>query len=127
MKLRIRGNSIRLRLLRSEVDRLAANGVVSEDIRFGTATDQALKYSVASSDGVDEVTAQFSDNHIIVMLPESMALKWMTTDDVGIQAAQPISEGCDLSILIEKDFACSGRPEDPDNGDTFQDPSVGGC
>lgn len=124
MKLRIRGNSIRLRLLRSEVERLAAAGVVSEDTRFGTATDQALKYSVASSDGVEQVTAQFSDNQILVLLPESVALAWTTSDQVGIEAMQQVSEGCDLSILIEKDFECIGRPDDPDRADTFRDPNV---
>ena len=53
MKLRIKGNSIRLRLLRSEVERLCSADIVSEEIRFGTATDQALKYSVAASDGIE--------------------------------------------------------------------------
>jgi hypothetical protein len=47
MKLRIKGNTLRLRLLRSEVERLAAAGVVTEEIRFGPATYDALRYSVA--------------------------------------------------------------------------------
>jgi hypothetical protein len=124
MKLRIRGNSIRLRLLRSEVDRLAAAGVVSEEVRFGTGTDQALKYSVAASDGVEEVTVQFSDNQILVLLPESIAMEWTSGNEVGIEASQNISEGCDLSILVEKDFECVGRPDDPDRADTFPNPAV---
>lgn len=124
MKLRIKGNSIRLRLLRTEVERLAASGVVSEDIRFGTDTGQALKYSVAASDGIEEVTVQFSDNQIIVMLPESVALDWTTTDRVGIEASQQISEGCDLKILIEKDFECTGRTDDPDRADAYPNPNA---
>ncbi len=124
MKLRIKGNSIRLRLLRSEVERLAASGVVTEDVRFGTGTDQALKYSIAASDGVEEVTAQFSDNQILIMLPESVAIDWTTTDRVGIEASQEISEGCDLTILIEKDFECTGRSEDPDRHDAYPNPDA---
>ena len=124
MKLRVRGNSLRLRLLRSEVERLAATGVVSEEVRFGTATDQALKYSVAASDGVEEVTVQLSDNQILVLLPESTAMAWTSGNDVGIEATQDIGEGCDLSILLEKDFECVGRPDDPDRADTFANPTV---
>ena len=122
MKLRIKGNSIRLRLLRSEVERLCAAEVVSEEVRFGTGTDQALKYSIASSDGVEEVTVQFSDNQILVLLPESIAMNWTSGDDVGIEAAIDIGNGCDLSILIEKDFECVGRPDDPDKADAFPNP-----
>ena len=43
MKLRIKGNSIRLRLLRSEVERFTANGKISEEVRFGPGTAQALR------------------------------------------------------------------------------------
>jgi hypothetical protein len=122
MKLRIKGNSIRLRLLRSEVERLCSAGVISEEVRFGTGTDQALRYSIASSDGVDEVTAQFSDNQILVLLPESLAMEWTTGDGVGIEATIDIGNDANLSILIEKDFECTGRPDDPDRADAFPNP-----
>ncbi|MFL6375191.1 MAG: DUF7009 family protein [Pyrinomonadaceae bacterium] len=125
MKLRIKGNSIRLRLLRSEVERFAADNFVSDELRFGTATDQALKYSLMTSDGIDVVTAQFSDNQILVLLPESIALDWTTTARVGVEGAQEISEGCDLMILVEKDFECVGRPDDPDRADAYENPD--GC
>ena len=124
MKLRIKGNSVRLRLLRSEVERLCAAGVVSEEVRFGTATDQALKYSIAASDGVEEVTVQFSDNQILVLLPESVAMNWTGGGDVGIEAVIDVGNNTELSVLIEKDFECVGRPDDPDKADTFPNPSA---
>jgi len=123
MKLRIKGNTLRLRLLRSEVDRLAHSGVVSDEIRFGVDTDQALRYSVAATDGVDVVTAQFNDNQILLMLPESDALDWTTTDRVGIEATQDIGNDTELTILIEKDFECTARPDDPDKADAFPNPT----
>jgi hypothetical protein len=122
MKIRIKGNTLRLRLLRSEVDRLAHAGVVTDEIRFGVDTDQALKYSIAASDGVEVVTAQFNDNQILLLLPESIALDWTTTDRVAIEAMQDVGENTELSILIEKDFECIGRPDDPDRDDTFPNP-----
>ena len=124
MKLRIKGNSIRLRLLRSEVERLCSADIVSEEIRFGTATDQALKYSVAASDGIEEVTVQFSDNQILVLLPESVAMNWTGGDDVGIEASIDVGNNTELSVLIEKDFECVGRPDDPDKADAFPNPST---
>jgi hypothetical protein len=57
------------------------------------------------------------------MLPESVALDWTTGDSVAIEASQQISEGCDLSVLIEKDFECISRPDDPDAADTFPNPA----
>jgi hypothetical protein len=124
MKLRIKGNTLRLRLLRSEVERLSHAGVVSDEIRFGVDTDQALKYSIAASDGVDVVTAQFNDNQILLLLPESTALDWTTTDRISIEATQDVGENTVLSILIEKDFECLTRPDDPDNADSFPNPTA---
>ena len=124
MKLRIKGNSIRFRLLRSEVERLAAAEVVSEEVRFGTGTDQALKYSIASSDGIEEVTVQFSDNQILILLPESTAMAWTAGDDVGVETSIDVGNDTDLSVLIEKDFECVGRADDPDKADTFPNPSA---
>jgi len=124
MKLRIKGNSIRLRLLRSEVERLCSADIVSEEIRFGTATDQALKYSVAASDGIEEVTVQFSDNQILVLLPESVAMNWTGGGDVGIETSIDVGNNTELSVLIEKDFECVGRPDDPDKADAFPNPST---
>jgi hypothetical protein len=124
MKLRIKGNTLRLRLLRGEVDRLAHSGVVTDEIRFGVDTDQALKYSIAASDGVEVVTAQFSDNQILILIPESTALDWTTTQRVGIEATQDVGQNTELYILLEKDFECLTRPDDPDNADSFPNPTA---
>lgn len=124
MKLRIKGNTLRLRLLRSEVERLEHAGVVTDEIRFGVDTDQALKYSIAASDGVEVVTAQFNDNQILILIPESDAIDWTTTERVGIEAVQDVGENTELSILIEKDFECTGRPDDPDKADAFPNPTA---
>ena len=124
MKLRIKGNSIRFRLLQADVARFAANGVISEEIRFGTATDQVLRYSIAASDGVEEMTVEFGDNQILVLLPESTALNWTTSPTVGIHTVVDIEESDKLDVLIEKDFVCLDRPDDPDNADAFPNPNA---
>ena len=124
MKLRIKGNTLRLRLLRSEVARFAHAGTVTDEIRFGPGTFDALKYSITSSDGVEEVRAQFSDNQILILVPESTAMDWTSTDRVSIDATQAVTENTELSILIEKDFECRTRPDDPENADSFPNPTA---
>lgn len=124
MKLRIKGNSIRFRLLQSEVKRLEAAGTISEETRFGTRTDQTLKYSIAVTDGVDEVSVEYSDNQILVMLPETQAIEWCRGDEVGIEHKIEIDEETPLSVLIEKDFVCVGRPGDLDREDAFPHPAI---
>jgi hypothetical protein len=123
MKLRIKGNTLRLRLLRSEIERLSHTGVVTDEIRFGVDPGQALKYSIASTDGVEVVTAQFDDSQILIMIPESEALDWTTTERVGIEATQDVGGNTVLSILMEKDFECTSRPDDSDRADAFPNPT----
>ncbi len=123
MKLRIKGNSIRLRLLQSEVKRLEAAGTITEETRFGIRTDQTLKYSIAVSDGVDGLSVEFSDNQILVMLPETDALEWCRGDEVAVENEIEVDGETTLNILIEKDFACVGRPNDPNREDAFPNPA----
>ena len=121
MKLRIKGNSIRLRLLRSEVDRFAAEGRISDEVRLGT---NALRYSLLMSDEAESIYSRFENNEITVFIPASAARSWMTGEMVGFETAQAVDGGEDLTILVEKDFVCVDRPEDPDRADAFPNPNV---
>jgi len=116
MKLRIKGNSIRLRLLRSEVERFAADGRISDEIHFG---DRGLRYALVASAYTQTTHARMEDDEIAVVIPRDEATKWASSEDVAIEANQPIGNGEELSILIEKDFVCVGRPDDPDREDAF--------
>lgn len=115
MKLRIRGNSIRLRLLKSEVAELSGKGSVSETTDFGGSQ---LTYTLQS--GSDRIGASFHGGSITVTVPESEIREWAETDEkIGIEA-----ESNGLTILIEKDFACPTRKDDPDNLDAFANPEA---
>ena len=120
MKLRIKGNSIRLRLLRSEVDRFAAEGRISDEVRFGI---NALRYSLLMSDEAESIYSRFENNEITVFIPASAARNWATGEMVGFETVQAIDGGEGLTILVEKDFVCVDRPEDPDRADAFPNPN----
>ena len=120
MKLRIKGNSIRLRLLRSEVDRFAAERKISEELGFGAS---ALRYSLQMSPEAESIEARFANNEIEVLIPEAAARAWATNGDVGFETQQAIGNGETLTIVIEKDFVCIDRPDDPDRDDAFPNPN----
>lgn len=124
MKLRIKGNSIRFRLLRSEVKRLEAAGTISDEIRFGVRNDQSLRYSIMATDGVDIVSIDFSDSQILVLLPEMLAHSWCTGDEISIEHNIEIDEETTLKVSIEKDMVCLDRPDDPDNADAYPNPKT---
>ena len=116
MKLRLKENSIRLRLLRSEVAALTEKGAVYETVQFG---ERIFTYSITSEDA-GGISAHFLADHILVKIPGTLARDWAENDTVSLEASQPVGgNGAVLKILIEKDFVCVSRPEDPDNADAF--------
>ena len=72
MKLRIRDNSIRLRLERGEVDALRDNGMVSAKTGFPGGRD--FGYVVESSPASVNPGAVLSDSTVTVRLPETSVL-----------------------------------------------------
>lgn len=116
MKLRIRGNSIRLRLLRSEVAKFGATGIIEESIDFGASK---LTYILRRSSKTNNLAVEFSDNKIIVFVPAETAKNWTETELINLSGEQKISDGSVLKILVEKDFVCLDRPDDQDNKDAY--------
>ncbi len=119
MKLRLRENSIRLRLLQSEVIQLCEIGDVSETIVFGINPTETLTYSLRISAEASEISAHKTDNQIKIFLPLLTAENWADSNEVGLYSEQKIGDLATLKIIIEKDFVCADRPLDADNADAF--------
>ena len=114
MKLRIQGNSLRLRLSQSEVAQFSKTGFVEDNAQF--APGVTFTYTIESSSSLPAPQASYQDHWLRVQVPTAAATEWYTTDLVAISADQPIESGKTLSILIEKDFQClhGGETRDPD-------------
>jgi hypothetical protein len=125
MKLRIKGNSIRLRLGQSEVLQLAINGKVEESTQFGPFREQSLRYTISASPDVRDVSANFINRSITIRVPWSIVHEWVTTDQVSIDALQRNSVDVDLRILIEKDFECIDPAPGESQEDAFPNPEFG--
>ena len=123
MKLRIRDNSIRLRLSRPEVDLLRDQGLLRSSVAFpgGSRFDYALE----SSPAIVAPTADFAGNGLLVGLPQSAVRGWADSDQVGIASEQATENDGVLKILVEKDFACLSPREDEDETDMFPHPEAG--
>ena len=121
MKLRIRGNSIRLRLSQSEVDSLAGQGSVSELTEFPNS--RSLEYKVVTGESFD---AEFINDVVLITVHGSQIPAWSSSDQVSLMGELDLQKGGILSILVEKDFKClTVRPED--ESDLFTNPNESHC
>lgn len=122
MKLRIKGNSIRLRLSQSEVADFARNARVEDSISFG---NRKLIYALIKLDEAEEPSASFENDRIEIGVPARVAEQWTKTSQTGFDARQNLPGVETLKILIEKDFACLSVREDEDESDAFPHPNAG--
>lgn len=123
MKLRIRDNSIRLRLTQVEVEALRNDGIVSACIDFPGG--RSLGYRLESSPASVNPEAFFSEAEVTVRLPETAVLAWASTAQVSIAGEQQLVGGGTLQILVEKDFACLSPREGEDEADMYPHPQAG--
>lgn len=125
MKLRIRGNSIRLRLSQTEVAGLEDSGRVTDQIVFGPGAQ--LAYALVVDKAIDVTQAAFEDGTITVAIPGDVMATWLDPAEVSIHGSQPLAEGEPLEILVEKDFACLEPREGEDQENLFVNPGSNPC
>jgi hypothetical protein len=118
MKLRIKGNSVRMRLSKSELDLFASQGWLEEKIEFGSAS---LTYRLESDQRAKELHADMKGKTICVTMPDRMKKDWTGTAVVGFENKLTMQNGKALTILIEKDFVCIDNSME-DQSDNFPNP-----
>ena len=123
MKLRIRDNSIRLRLTRVEVDTVSSTGIVKA--RVSVPGGDGLDYVLECSAIAKRPSASFSGGALTVTLPESELVQWAKSEQVSIEADEDLGHGDSLKILVEKDFACLAPREGEDETDMYPHPLEG--
>lgn len=123
MKLRIRDNSIRLRLTQTEVTTIRDQGLLRSAVAFPGGA--SFKYTLESSPATVAATAEYEGDQLLVKLPESAVREWADSEQVGIAAVQAIDNDASLSILVEKDFVCLSPRDGEDESDMFDHPDAG--
>ena len=114
MKIRIKGNSIRYRLSKTDVEQFIKTGGLEETVDFGA---QKLVYALKKH-CESALSASFEQNTITLYMPEHMAAEWETPDKVGFNGIHN-----KLSILIEKDFQCLDNVAE-DQTDNYPNPAL---
>ena len=123
MKLRVRDNSIRLRLTQSEVELARTDGLVRG--RVPLAGGNNFDYVLESSPATVKPEAHISNNVLTVRIPEPEIQSWSGSEAVSIAATQNLGDGSELEILVEKDFACLTPREGEDESDMYPHPLAG--
>ena len=122
MKLRFGKNSVRLRVLRSEVEVLQAGRRLEETLNFGTDESAKLTYALEQSVDSKITSLEFNGKELVVRIPADRMQHWASSEQVGIYDQLHTGLGRTVDVLVEKDFACLDR-SDTDNADTFVNPS----
>jgi hypothetical protein len=116
MKLRLNGNSLRLRLTRPEVMGLCETGTVERSVDFGLGT--VLIYRIQSRDVTAPIHAVFCNHSITIRVPAESVAIWAAANEVGLYGQQGA-----LNIAVEKDFRCLNHRPDEEDLDAYPRPA----
>lgn len=121
MKLRIQGNSIRLRLQQREIAQLRDQGHVTESLLLGTGPEDTFTYRLERYPGA-VVQLRREPTGLVVRLPAAWAAELAETDRVGVDVEVPVAPGAMVRVKIEKDYACLTERPGEDESDAFPHP-----
>ena len=97
MKLRIKSNSLRYRLTRTDVDTLAKEGYLEEQVNF---PGNPLTYAIQLTEG-EILTSSYIHNKVTISMSHQMIAELSGTDRVGFENIDG-----QVQLLVEKDFVC---------------------
>jgi hypothetical protein len=120
MKIRIKGNSIRYRLTKTEIDNFGKNGWLEDKTEF--IDGHSFHYRLEKKTSITNLEAFFSGNRICIFVPDGIAAEWTTTAVVSFDYKMNIGEGKELFLLIEKDFVCLDHSFE-DQSDNYENPN----
>ncbi len=103
MKLRIKGNSLRIRLSKTEVNLLSSGSTLEDGTSFGKSR---FVYLVQPVEKGDALSASYEEGVITLYVPQLLLQGWPNNSVVGFDAWMPVSESGRLYLLLEKDFKC---------------------
>ena len=104
MKIRIKGNSIRLRLTKTDVKNLKDFGKIEEKTVFNETN--IFEYTLEIDDNISEISAKFDQNKISILLSKKNAEILTKTNEITVQGNQDNGSENGLFVLIEKDLEC---------------------
>ncbi len=124
MKLRIRGNTVRLRLTRSEVDDAGSGRDIVEETQFPGGTVLRYRFSSGPERGAALSVDADGAHSLTITVPLFESKSWAEDETkVGLSGAEPFRID-ELEVLVEKDFTCVTPREGEEELDTFPNPNI---
>jgi Family of unknown function (DUF7009) len=119
--LRLKGNSIRVRLDRWDIAGLLDIGWIEDAVRFGPglAFSYAVQVGAAPS---NRPIASYANGRLSIRIDGGDIEAWLTGDRVGFDHQQAVDGGV-VRVLLEKDFACIDRPAGEGDEDAYAFPN----
>ena len=121
MKIRIKGNSIRLRPTKTDIQNLKNIGKVEEKTVLGS--NQIFQYSLEKNENLENLKATFENSKISVFLPKKEWETLVNTDEITVNGHQENGEEGNLFLLIEKDLKCLDTTFE-DQSDMYENPKT---
>jgi hypothetical protein len=125
MKLRLKGNSLRMRVTRSDLQKLRQDGRIEETTWLGPEENARLTYALEQNAHIARAALRFDLPAITVAIPAGEFERWAASAQVGVYATIDQGPRGSLEIIIEKDFACM-HGSDAENLDAFPNPHAAG-
>ncbi|NNJ88651.1 MAG: hypothetical protein HKP53_04565 [Eudoraea sp.] len=119
MKIRIKGNSIRFRLTKTEVATLCEKGYVEETTYLDP---HPFRYAVQRKN-IASLEASFKDNTMVLSISNHKLQGWEKNEIVGFETTIPIDANNNLDLLLEKDFVCLDERLE-DQSDNYPNPKT---
>ena len=120
MKIRIKGNSLRLRLTKTEVANFKELGNIAEKTHV---LGGVFEYHLKRNPAVSSLEASWIGNGFEISVPIEQANQWTDSDEVGFQHIQVLPDGTELFLLVEKDFVCLDNTFE-DQSDNYPNPNA---
>ena len=100
MKLRIEGNTLRLRLSEDELDEFKSVNTLTDCIGFDD--EQQLCYSL-EKDGRKGMDLKIGSNGVQVVVPVEQTLIWLNSRQVGMEDLVEVNNKA-IRVIVEKDL-----------------------
>jgi len=120
MKIRIKGNSVRFRLTKTEVAIFCKEGQYIETTQFNK---KKLSYALKVKSGITSLEADFVGDVITIYMPENLRESWATDAVIGHSNEVDSNDKNALSLLVEKDFTCLDNTIE-DQSDNYPNPKL---
>ena len=102
MKLRFEKGTVKVRLSLEEIDLLNSERSIIEKLYI--SKENGFKYSIYLVERQDNCSVDFINNSLNISVPNTIANKWMNSNQIGIKETIATDNGEAIVLIIEEDL-----------------------